>query len=240
MSQEQTELWENRLGRSLNACCLPTLADSSLIQFRLDQRIKVRSNLGLNDRIVLVYTGNVNCKWQRLDAMCEFVAKLRSIIPNIWFLLLVHIDDLPMAYESICRNGLEQHSTVQNVSSEEIPNYLSAADLALFLRHIHPMNLVVTSGKLGEFLAAGLPVITTGANAEILNIFIKEMQAGLFLHDSLTINEEFLIKLKSLIHLSGQFGWRTNLSQKTAEIFGGKNDPFQNYVPFIKDILKQH
>ncbi|MCM1983006.1 glycosyltransferase [Lyngbya confervoides] len=239
MSQEHVELWESRLKNQLKACLLPTLADPKRIYFDEHKRSEIRTQLGLSDRIVLVYAGNVICKWQRLDAMCRFIARLAEQIPNVWFLALVRLDDLQLAKAAISRHGLEQRSTIKHVTADVVADYLSSADLAIFLRHIHPMNLVVTSGKLGEYLAAGLPVITTGANAAIINKFIRESQAGLFIDDSLPINESIIAELDALLDRSQKPGWRVELSLKTAECFGGENDPFRTYAPFIRKIAEQ-
>ena len=50
---------------------------------------------------------------------------------------------------------------LNEVPNNEMINYLSAADLGISLRDFHPMNSIVTSGKIIDYLACGLPVITT-------------------------------------------------------------------------------
>ncbi len=236
MSQEQIDLWETRLGRSIKACWLPTLADTSRIFFSQDKRFVIRERLGVSGRLVAVYAGNVICKWQRLEAMCEFIARFKESLPSIWFLALVRFDDLDMAWEAIARHGLDERSTVLHVGPDEMADYLSAADLALFLRHDHLMNRVVTSGKLGEYLATGLPVITTGANAEVLNQFIRETGAGVFILDSLAVDPQFIEQFKALAAHSGDPEWRGWLAGKMAERFGGANDPMNAYPAFVRDI----
>jgi glycosyltransferase involved in cell wall biosynthesis len=239
MSHEHIKLWETRLGKPVTACWLPSLADPNRIFFDQQKRKEIRKNLGLSDRIIVIYTGNVFCKWQRLDSMCQFVAQLATKMPKIWFMLLVRQDDLEMAREAISKYDLEYLTTIKYVTSDAINDYLSAADIGLFLRHIHPMNLVVTSAKLGEYLAAGLPVITTGANAEVLNEFIRETSAGVFLDDCLPVSDQIVEDLNALVELSKQFDWRTRLSKLMAERFGSKNDPYFCYAPFIREIIEK-
>lgn len=238
MSQEHVELWESRVNKKLRSICLPTLADPDRICFSEHKRQSIRISIGISDRLVLIYTGNVICKWQRFDAMCQFIAQLVERIPKIWFVALVRLDDLQLAKEAISRHGLDSRSTIGHVTADLISDYLSAADIALFLRHRHPMNVVVTSAKLGEYLAAGLPVITTGANTEVINEFIRERCAGIFLADSLPVNDQLISSIFSLLQRSKQPGWRDELSQRTAGRFGGENDPYRAYVPFIRDIIK--
>jgi len=237
MSHEQIALLETRIGISIRACRLPTLADPNRVGFDGNQRKKIRNDLGIEDRLVLIYTGNVISKWQRLDAMCRFVAQLSERVPKLWFILLVRIDDLHLAGEAVQKYGLENRSTVQFVDTDKVPDYLSAADVALFLRHLHPMNLIVSSGKLGEYLAAGLPIITTGANSEIFNQFIRNMHAGIFVDDSLPVNDELIEELEKMQERGRNPGWRSGISQKTAEQFAGKNDPFRAYTSFIFETM---
>lgn len=238
MSKEHIELWRGRLARPVNACCLPTLPDSSRFRFDVRQRDEVRCELGLEDRLVFVYTGNLVCKWQRLEAMCAVIAELRKKIPSAWFLALVRVDDLHLAEEAISRHGLKECATVKHVPSSEIGRYLSAADVGLFLRHRHPMNMVVTSGKLGEYLAAGLPVLTTGANAEVLNEYLRQTRSGAFIDDDLALDEDSLARLVELTNHFAQPDSRTELSRAAEKQFNGDNDPLGGYVPFIRNIMK--
>ncbi len=238
MSYEQIKLWEDRLTVPLRTCWLPSLSDPSRIKFDEKKRQEIRNHLGITDKLVLVYVGNAICKWQRFDKMCSFISNLIKIDSSIWFLAIVRYDDLDLAQESIIRYGLESCTTLQNVSSDEVTNYLSAADIALYLRHVHPMNLVVTSGKLGEYLSAGLQLITTGANAEILNEFIQKKQSGIFIEDSLEIDDRFISEFKKIKARSMDTEWRKWLSLEMTKSFGNENDPFCAYVPFIRDIIE--
>lgn len=237
MSQEHIELWERRIGRQLRTFCLPTLADPRRVYFSEQKRYDMRTSLGISDNIAIIYTGNVICKWQRFDAMCRFIIQLAQRISNLWFIALVRLDDLQLAKDTISRHGLDCCSTIRHVNADMIMDYLSAADIALFLRHNHLMNVVVTSGKLCEYLAAGLPVITTGANAQIINDFILERRAGIFLHDSLPVNDQIISGISELVARSRQSGWRDDLSQRSACRFGGDNDPYRAYVSFMRDIV---
>ena len=175
MSQEHVDLWESRLNRSLCASILPTLADPGRVWFDPDTRKKLREELGLMGKVVLTYSGNVICKWQRREAMCRFVAELSKKQPQISFLALVRRDDITLMRSSLKNHGIEPITILKTIEQQDMYKYLSAADIALFLRHNHTMNNIVTSGKLGEYLAAGLPVITTGCNAKVLNDFIFNM-----------------------------------------------------------------
>lgn len=237
MSQEHIDLWQARLGREIRACCLPTLADSRRVHFDQHQRVTMRQQLHIEDRLVFVYTGNLVCKWQRLEAICRLLTELRQFIPSTWLLALVRVDDLPIAEEVLRRYGLAECATVMNVPAYEMGRYLSAADVGLFLRHDHPMNRVVTSGKLGEYLAAGLPVLTTGANAEILNDYIRHTASGVFVSDDLPVDAQLADELSALTLRFVEPESRVRLSHEAESQFNGENDAFAGFVPFIRAII---
>jgi glycosyltransferase involved in cell wall biosynthesis len=169
--------------------------------------------------------------------MCRFVARLAEWLPRAHFLALVRVDDLELAREIAARRDVTERSTILHVAPDEMADHLSAADAALFLRHTHTMNLVVTSAKLGEYLAAGLPVITTGANASGVNDFIRSRQAGVFLPDSLIIDDHARTELEHVLRSSADPTWRRGLSDATAAWLGGENDAFPGYVSFIRKVL---
>lgn len=237
MSNEHRMLWERRLGKAVNVCILPTLFGLTNARFQQDTRPLIRRTLGLSEKKVFVYVGNVICKWQRFEAMCEFVKRLHETLEDVWLLALVRLDDVDLAKRIAAERGIASYITVISVLPDEVASYLSAADVALFLRHRHTMNLVVTSAKLGEYLAAGLPIITTGANAEILNEFIKSQNMGVFVDDSLDLDQGFWPALMRILQLTVDPAWRISQSESFLAQFGGDDDVLGHYVSFLERII---
>jgi glycosyltransferase involved in cell wall biosynthesis len=237
MSQEHVNVWMQRLGLTPNTTCLAPLLDPAL-GFDLAFRTKLRKVMGLEDKAVFVYIGNTICKWQRFEATCGFIGRLCGHLPSAWFLAIVRRDDLVAARETALRHGILSHATILTVESCDIPRYLSAADVALFLRHRHTMNFVVTSAKLGEYLACGLPIVTTGANAATLNDFIMGQDAGLFIPDSLEMNDHTWLGITDLIEKGSDPRWRIRMAEATANRFSGANSPLYKYVEFARAVLK--
>ncbi|WP_306331916.1 hypothetical protein [Vibrio injensis] len=237
MSQEHASLWQSRVKKSLHISILPTVADSTTVWFDKHSRNKIRSTLKIDDFLVLTYTGNVICYWQRREAMCHFVAKLYQKEPKIHFLAIVRKDDNLLMSESLKKYGIEKITTLITVDHSEIYKYLSAADLGLFLRHNHTMNKVVTSGKLGEYLSAGLPVLTTGNNADVLNQFIKKHKAGYFIDDSLNVTEDIITYIRYLINEKNSSEIREKICLETKNVFDGEINQFSEYVKFIKSLI---
>lgn len=237
MSKEHVDLWESRLQKPLPTTILPTVADPKLVWFDALARIEIRDSFKINNSLVLAYTGNVICHWQRREEMCRLVAGLQKRGLSIQFMAIVRSDDLLLMDETLKKYEIENITTLLSVKHNEVYKYLSAADLALFLRHNHTMNKVVTSGKLGEYLSAGLPVLTTGSNANVLNKFIKDANAGYFIDDSLKINNKLIVYLQEIYSKKDDLKRRNKICKLTHEKFGDTENPFYEYARFIKSII---
>lgn len=236
MSDEHVKLWSFRLKKSIKASLLPTLADPKLVWFDQEARAEIRNKYQMTDSLVLTYTGNVICHWQRREEMCRLIKRLSSDVPNIRFMAIVRSDDLVVMQESIKRHGIVDLTILLSVDHGQVYKYLSAADLALFLRHEHTMNKVVTSGKLGEYLSAGLPVLTTGSNADVLNKFIRSVNAGCFIDDSLEVNAPVLDYLYAINKDKDNLHKRRSICNATHAKFGDLENPFDSYAQFVKAI----
>lgn len=233
MSNEHIQLWQTRLD-SLPPTCILAPHVSPEHRFNYEARRLLRAKLCLEHRIVLIYTGNISCLWQRFEETCQFVSLLRGRMPRLYFLALVKRDDLEKARAILERHvELSGSFHVTTVPSGEVAGYLSAADVGLFLRHNHSMNRVVTSAKLGEYIGAGLPVITTGATSEVMNRFIGDRGAGLDVEDSLEIDHGLTERLASLVVRTSTPEWRSRLSSMAMDRFCGKDGPGEKYAEFI-------
>jgi hypothetical protein len=152
--------------------------------FDNDLRIKYQKKLPWNDSPVLTYIGNIYYPWQNLSKTIKLFNKIKDEVDsNIKLLLLINKQDHVKAMEFINLNKISASDYFLNeVNNDEIVGYLNASDIGVVLRDYHPMNKVVTSGKLLDYLGCGLPVITTSVllnfpkNVEMINI-------GLVLND---------------------------------------------------------
>lgn len=196
MSKEHEELLKDRYKLKHKVLTLPTLPEEERIYYSDLEREHIRNSLCINEKIVLIYTGNIFSPWQRFEEMCIFVKNINLKIHNLAFLLIVREVDLKDAAIKIKEFGLEDITILDNVSSNEVYKYISAADLALFVRHNHKMNRIVTSGKLGEYIATGLPVITTASNASVLNEYMDLNYLSVDINEELVITDKVLSRIK--------------------------------------------
>lgn len=127
------------------------------------RRISLRKNLGYNENdIVFVYSGGMH-KWQRVEDVLVVFSKYHSYNRNSKLLVLTKEtesfrDKLNKFADS---SDVISACQVYSLSYNEVPDYLNAADVAFLLRDNDIMNAVASPTKLSEYLACGLPVIST-------------------------------------------------------------------------------
>jgi glycosyltransferase involved in cell wall biosynthesis len=230
-------MWEKRLGRAPRAVAMPALFDAARMRFDATARQRLRASLGVEDRVVLVYAGNVQCSWQKFSAVCRLTASLARAGLPVFLLALVRKLDHDIAQGFRERHGVESISRLCWSPAEQLHEYLSASDVGLFLRDDHLMNRIVTSAKLGEYLACGLPVATTGVGA-LYHEFIREEGVGMFLTEPDAWATELTPALERLASNAHDSDWRSRLAAKTCERFLGTQGPQHQYVRFVESLLR--
>ena len=135
-------------------------------------RLETRRRLGLQDRpTVLLYTRFAEFDPRRPLAVLRAV---RDRVPDVTMLVvgqaLAPEDDA--AFDSaVSEDGLEECVVRTGwVAAEDVPDYLAAADVALFPYDDTLVNRCKCSAKLIELLAAGVPVVAddVGQNREYI------------------------------------------------------------------------
>lgn len=143
---------------------LPTAFDTNKFFFDISLREKRRKEFGFDEKVVLVFAGNVYYSWQNLKRSLQVfeLLKKNDYIENLHFLILTRPEDFSIVEEFICDLEIDSELiTVTNVPHNQVNDYLNAADIGILLREDHQLNKIVSTGKLGEYLACGLPVITS-------------------------------------------------------------------------------
>jgi glycosyltransferase involved in cell wall biosynthesis len=160
---------------------IPCCADIERFASGAGQRAAVRARLDLADRTVLVYVGKFG-GWYMQREMVEFFAQAREVIPELHFLVLTQ--DAPAVIErEFERRDLAARSfTITAVSPQEMGATLAAADLAISFIEPKPSKVASSPTKLGEYLAAGLPVVST-AGVGALDQPLLDASAGVLIRD---------------------------------------------------------
>lgn len=236
MSPAHIRLWESRLHGPLRAVSMPAFFDAKAMRFAVEPRLRLRRELRLEDQVVLVYSGNVIHSWQNFGPACQLVARLRSQGVPVALLALVRKTDHGIAGEFIQRHKIEAASRLLWCPAGSVGGYLAAADLGLFLRDDHPMNRIVTSAKLGEYLACGLPVVTTGVGA-LYHDYIRREGLGVFIQGPKAWSAEQTETMLALARRSQDPQWRAACSAKAHAAFVEGDNPAITYVNFVRSYL---
>ena len=129
-------------------------------KFRVDpeQARALRSKLSLQDKTVLLYAGKFG-HWYKLTEMVGFFSEARGIFPRLHFLILTQNDHGEVRRE-FARQGLPENTySLLTLPADETPLYFACADAAVTFRQPSFSTQACSPTKVGEYLAAGLPIV---------------------------------------------------------------------------------
>jgi len=170
---------------------IPCLVDSKLFFFSPEVRARRRADLGIEKRIVFVYSGST-VKWQLPEVTVAFFKKIKEIVPEAFLLFLTN--NLSRARRYF--NGMDEEDyLLVSVPNREVPGYLNAADIGILLRERNLVNRVAAPIKFGEYLCCGLPVIITNGIGDTEEIIEKYGIGKLLNPNDLEIEKYELIQL---------------------------------------------
>ena len=138
---------------------IPCCADLSSIEAQSSLRDQTRRELGIASRRVLVYVGKFG-GWYLQREMIEWFKAAYERDAN-WHFLILSQSDHELARTEFARCGLPAESyTLMSAPHQRIGAYLSAGDAAISFIAAMPSKIASSPTKIGEYLAAGLPVIS--------------------------------------------------------------------------------
>jgi hypothetical protein len=141
---------------------IPTLASHQKFHFDSAKRDRTRRDLGLQDRFVVVYSGNLRGRWQVPEKLVEAFGFIRQVRPTAFFLILAPKADHGCLEPLLSSAGLSSgEARLLACSHEQVVDHLCAGDIGLLLRDRHPMNEVAAPGKFAEYVLSGLPIVLT-------------------------------------------------------------------------------
>lgn len=167
---------------------IPTGVDSNNFRYCEEIRNEKRKELNLEDKNVFIYSGSVRYSWQKISRTIELFKLYNSMVDNSFLILLINQGDWNIAMEFINKHNLSREKyLLTSCDNNEVNKYLNAADVGFILRDYHNMNLRASPGKLGEYAAAGLPIVTT-RGASHLVVKMKELGYATVIED---LNDDF-------------------------------------------------
>jgi len=167
---------------------IPNFVDLELFHPDPGLRTEKRRELGLEEREVLAFSGTLGGRYPAERTAAAAHAFFQIFGDKSFLLLLTSSDQKRLAplAESLGSLGLEPgtHWKALNVSPEEVPAYLNAADWGLLVLADFLTSETFLPLKFGEYLALGLPVLTHPANRELVRL-VESYGVGGALEESL-------------------------------------------------------
>lgn len=144
----------DRLAHEVVPCC----ADLERFKFDATARAARRAELGLEDRLVFVYSGSIG-GWYMTEEMADFYAEMRREQPDAHFLWLTP-DGHERLHALMHERGIAPANyTVRAAQSADVASYLSASDAGVAFIKPCFSKLASSPTKTAEYLACGLPVL---------------------------------------------------------------------------------
>jgi len=160
---------------------IPCCADLSHIENQAPLRDETRARLGIAEKLVMVYVGKFG-GWYMQREMADFFAVAHREMPNLHFLVLTQSDP-HLIHQELARHTIpEDDYTIMQVAPAEMGAYLAASDFAISFIEAAPSKIASSPTKLGEYLAAGLPVVCNRGVGDV-DAIIAEHDVGLLIDD---------------------------------------------------------
>jgi glycosyltransferase involved in cell wall biosynthesis len=147
---------------------LPCGIDTSLFVRDEQARLRLRARMKL-EGTVLIYVGKFR-GWYLGDRVVEFAAAAKRAIGNVSLLVLT--PESPVPFERRAAE-LGVRCIVRNAAPTEVPRWLSVADAGLSLRKALPSQASSSPIKNGEYLACGLPIVTTSGVGDYTRLIVE-------------------------------------------------------------------
>ena len=145
---------------------IPCCADLSTITGRAGERDEVREELGARDRPVMVYVGKFT-GWYLEAEMVDFFAAARAERPDLLFVILTQSEFQIIEHE-LERAGIPPSDyRIARAKPDDVGRYLAAAEFGLSFVRPCPSKVSSSPTKVGEYLAAGLPVVSTSGIGDV-------------------------------------------------------------------------
>ncbi|OAI38751.1 hypothetical protein AYO39_00810 [Actinobacteria bacterium SCGC AG-212-D09] len=144
---------------------IPCCADLDALERGSADRARIRAELDLQEELVMTYVGKFG-GWYMADRMAEFFAVAQERFESLHFMILTQSDRIEIERE-LQRHGADGRFTIASVPPELVGGYLAAADFGISFIAPAPSKASSSPTKIGEYLGAGLPVLSTSGVGDL-------------------------------------------------------------------------
>lgn len=212
VSKKLAQYLKSRYYISCSVSIIPTCIDVGKNAFSLDQRIKLRDEMNLENRFIIVYCGGAQ-GYQNLDNLITSFINISKKVQDALFLILTR--DKEIFEGALIKFNVDKSKfLIRTVAQSDVYKYLSAADVAMLLRENNNVNNVASPTKFAEYVNCNLPVFISHSIGDIdeingkYNICIYEEDIDNIMHKTHEIKKN-LENFKLLI--DDYYDWNKNI-----------------------------
>ncbi len=194
--------------------CVPSPVDLNKFKFEQDVRQKLRHQLDWNDRIIAVYVGKFGGIYHALHAYRTF-KKFHDRFGDRARSMILTPTPRPQVEQGMIDAGVPMdHIIIKRMDPDDIPRYLSAADLAFSLHRNTPSSRFLSPIKNGEYWANGLPILQSRGVSDDSDIIHEHLEGGALFDPA---GDDVIIALERIEHLLQAPGQRYRTMELAAK-----------------------
>jgi len=191
------------LQENLNIVSKYNYYDGDIFNFNIKEMIMKKKKLGLQNKFVFVYNGSSNY-YQMIDETIKFFSQFHTLYSNSFFIIISESPPNDFRIKLIKFNIPNSAFMIKCLPQKEISKIQSIADMAFFLRDDLPLNHHAFPTKYAEYLASGIPVLTTN-HLHSISPLVKKNHLG----EVIQLQDDY----SEMIHLIYN-KYSNNISQK--------------------------
>ena len=173
--------WQGLAGRPVLHEVIPCCVDMDVFNYVPEARERLRQDLGIQNEPTLVYSGSLD-GWYLTAKMADFFARFLTHHEDAHLIWLTtgSRDRVKSLMQE--RNIKEKNYSVHSVPADQVPLYLSAADIGLSFIKPCFSKLASSPTKNGEYLACGLPLVLNAGIGDSDSL-VNDWRAGALIEE---------------------------------------------------------
>ena len=158
VSENMKTYYSNHYKFQTDTCSIfPTIVNEKYFSISKENRLTVRTNLGINDKFVYIYVGGID-KWQNLDKILTIFSEKSEKNRELFLLVITTEPDYVKKLIKELRLNIK-NILITTSKYEKVADYLNASDAGLIIRDKNTVNYVASPTKVNEYMACGLKII---------------------------------------------------------------------------------
>jgi glycosyltransferase involved in cell wall biosynthesis len=181
--------------RNPHTFVIPSLARSDIFRYDPTRRDFMRRRLGLNDKLVLGYSGSVS-PWQKVDKVLDILNDIRSRGFDAVLLLLTR--DTEKASCLVEKKGCIVSTRIMSCDYRKLGDHIMCFDVGFLLRERLILNQVASPTKFAEYMLCGVPAFVSAGIGDLDDI-LRFRKVGVLVQN-LSDNAEIALAVDRFLH----------------------------------------